>query len=402
MEFVDPEDGPQPFREPPPPDDRLWRHPSELPAPATPAGRPPRKDTRSRQVWLFAGISAVGASILTAGLIAVTGAFDLRSTTVTPVVERQVVRPESTALGGPVPPVVEIADRLRPAIAQLRVHLPDQVATGSAVMFRSDGHLLTNFGVVDGAVDVQVVLSSGRQLSGRVVGTDRDTDTAVIKIDGGPFPVATLGTATDLKVGQTAIAIGSPRGLAGGPSVTVGVVSALHRQVRSRTDGPTLVDMVQTDAPISPGSSGGALLDDSGAVIGITTVAASGEGGADGLGFATPIDQARSVAEELMETGKVVHVWLGVEGSDLDGVTASQLRLDGGAMVAQVSAGSPAELAGVSAHDVIVGVDGTTVRSMGELVVALRGRAPGAWVAIDVMRDNERRTMRVQLAARPG
>ncbi|HUS62073.1 MAG TPA: trypsin-like peptidase domain-containing protein, partial [Acidimicrobiales bacterium] len=255
--------------------------------------------------------------------------------------------------------------------------------------------------VVDGATDVQVLLSSGRQLPGRIVGTDRDTDTAVVKIDGGPFPVATLGTATDLRVGQTAIAIGSPLGLAGGPSVTVGVVSALHRQVRSSAGGPALVDMVQTDAPISPGSSGGALLDDNGAVIGITTVAASGDGGADGLGFATPIDLARSVAEELMATGKVVHVWLGIEGSDLDGATAGELSIDGGAMVAQVTDGSPAQQGGVAARDVIVGVNGTAVRSMGELVVALRGRAPGDNITIDVMRDREHRTMRVQLVARP-
>ncbi|MDQ6909895.1 MAG: S1C family serine protease, partial [Actinomycetota bacterium] len=248
---------------------------------------------------------------------------------------------------------------------------------------------------------VKVVLASGRRLFGRIVGTDIDTDTAVVKIEGGPFPVATLGTAKDLKVGQTAIAIGSPLGLAGGPSVTVGVVSALHRQVKSRADGPSLVDMVQTDAPISPGSSGGALLDNDGAVVGITTIAAT-DSGAEGLGFATPIDLARSVAEEMVNTGTVVHVWLGVEGSDVDGATAGDLNLDGGAMVAQVTSGSPAQRAGLTARDVIVAVDGTTVLSMGELVVALRGRAPGERVTLDVMRDRQHKIITVVLAARPG
>jgi serine protease Do len=304
-------------------------------------------------------------------------------------------------LGAAIPPVVDIADRIRPAVAQLQAGYADHTSTGSGVIFRSDGHILTNLHVVEGASNVKVVLASGRRLSGRVLGADPDTDTAVVKIDGGPFPVATLGTAKDLRVGQTAIAIGSPLGLAGGPSVTVGVVSALHRQMKNRANGPALVDMVQTDAPMSPGSSGGALLDDDGAVIGITTVAAA-DSGADGLGFAIPIDVARSVAEQMMNTGKVTHVWLGVEGSDVDGATAGDLNLDGGAMVAQVTPGSPAQRAGLNAQDVIVGADGATIRSMGELVVVLRGRTPGDPVTLDVMRDGQRRTLRVVLAPRPG
>src|SRR5205085_6266330 len=147
------------------------------------------------------------------------------------------------------------------------------------------------------------------ELTAKVVGSDPENDVAVLKVDGGPFPVATVGTAADLHVGQPAIAIGSPLGLAGGPSVTVGVVSALHRRIEARS-GPPLLDMIQTDAPISPGSSGGALLDADGAVIGITTAVAVSEVGAEGLGFATPIDLARSAAEQLIATGKVVHVWL--------------------------------------------------------------------------------------------
>lgn len=408
MEFVDPEDGSHAFREPPPPDDRLWRHPSELPGHGAPtsgtaatSADPGRNEQRTRQLWLYAGVSAAGASVLTAALIIAVGMVDVRTAKVTPAVERQLVRPQPTSLGAATPPVVEIADRIRPAVVQIQVQVADHTVAGSGVIFRTDGHLLTNFHVVDGGSAIKVVLASGRHLSGRVVGTDSDSDTAVVKIDGGPFPVATLGTAKDLRVGQTAVAIGSPLGLAGGPSVTVGVVSALHRQVKNRPNGPTLVDMIQTDAPISPGSSGGALVDDNGAVVGITTVAAS-ESGADGFGFATPIDLARSVAEEVMSTGKVAHVWLGVEGSDVDGATASGLNLDGGAMVAMVTPDSPAQRAGLNPHDIIVAADGTTVRSMGELVVVLRSRTPGEPVTLEVMRDGEHRTLRVVLAARPG
>src|SRR5437667_282746 len=181
------------------------------------------------------------------------------------------------------------------------------------------------------------------------------------------------GSVADLKVGQPAIAIGSPLGLAGGPSVTVGVVSALHRRIEARS-GPPLLDMIQTDAPISPGSSGGALLDADGAVIGITTAVAVSEVGAEGLGFATPIDLARSAAEQLIATGKVVHVWLGVAGTDLDPDTAGDLHIDGGALVGQVVDGSPAAKAGLTARDVIVAVDGKTVTTMGALVVELRRR----------------------------
>ncbi|MDQ6927706.1 MAG: S1C family serine protease [Actinomycetota bacterium] len=399
MEFVDPEDGSQVFREPPPPDDRLWRHPSELPARPAQVGAAP-KGVRPRQMWFFAAASAVGASLLTAGLIAAVGVVDLRTANVTPAVERQLVRPQTTSVGVALPPVVDIADRIRPAIVELQVRFADHTSTGSGVMFRSDGNVLTNFHVVDGAAAINVMLSSGRQLAGRIVGADRDTDTAVVKIDGGPFPIATLGTANDLKVGQMAIAIGSPLGMAGGPSVTVGVVSALHRQVNSRVDGPALVDMVQTDAPVSAGSSGGALLDDDGAVIGITTVTT--DGSAEGLGFATPIDVARSAGDELIRSGHVVHVWLGVEGDDLDGATAGALNLDGGAVVAQVTAGGPAQQAGLNPNDVIVAVNGATVRSMGELVVALRGRAPGDTVTLEVMRDRQHKTFNVLLAPRPG
>jgi S1-C subfamily serine protease len=385
MEFVEPEDEPQ-FRSPPPPDDRLWRHPSEFGA-----KRPPS----SRQVWMVGAASAVGASLLSTGLVLV-GVSLLRHEGASRPVERQLVSaPTGPAAAGD---VVGIAERARPAIVQLVV---DKASSGSGVIFRSDGYLLTNAHVVSAAGSVTVVLSNGRQMSGRVVGTDAESDTAVVKVDGGPYPVATLGSTADLKVGQQAIAIGSPLGLSGGPSVTVGVISALHRTVRTRNSAQSLIDMVQTDAPIAPGSSGGALLDGGGAVIGITTAVAVTEAGTEGFGFATPVDQARSVAEQLITTGRVTTVWLGVEGSDLDGPTASDLNVDGGAMIGQVKSGSPAEQAGLAARDVIVALNGRPVTSMGMLVVWLRPHHPADTVDVEVIRDRQHRTMRVTLGERP-
>ena len=395
MEFVDPEDEPSSFREPPAPDDRLWRHPSEVP-PATNGGR---RVPGGRSMWLVAAVSALGASLLSAGLAVTLVGNDAAPSSPT-AVERQLVRPRQAAsLAGS--PVVDIAERVRPAIAQLKTQTGDRTGAGSGVFFRSDGHVLTNAHVVEGSESIRLVMANGRELPARLVGSDPDTDTAVVKVDGGPFPTATLGSALDLRVGQTAVAIGSPFGLAGGPSVTVGVVSALHREIRPLGSSRTLVDLIQTDATISPGSSGGALLDADGAVIGITTAVASSDAGGEALGFAVPIEVARSVADELIRTGRVVHVWLGIEGTDLDGAMADEMHVPGGAMVGQVKGGSPAERGGLTARDVVVAVDGRQVKSMGELVVVLREREPGQTVTLGVIRDRQHRNMKVTLAERP-
>jgi len=389
MEFVEPDDEPQAYREPPPADDRLWRHPSEITV---------KRPSARRQLWVVGVASALAASLLSTGLAVVAGSLLDSGGSGQRVVDTSGIVPQPTLVGTRAA-VVTVADRVRPAIAQLKVER-GRSGSGSAVFFRSDGHLLTNAHVVDGATSVIVVLSSGRELPARVVGSDPDTDTAVVKVDGGPFPVAEMGSTTDLKVGQEAIAIGSPLGLTGGPSVTVGVVSAMHRSVRTRT-GQTLMDMVQTDAPLAPGSSGGVLLDARGRVIGITTAVAMTDTGTEGFGFATPIDAVRSAAEQLVTTGRVVSVWLGVEGNDLDGATAQALDVDGGAIVERVKAGSPAERAGLAARDVIVGVNGKPVTSMGMLVVSVRSHRPGEVCTLDVVRDNQHHAMLVTVAERP-
>jgi len=369
-----------------PPDDRLWRHPSEM--------RPKR--SVGERTWLVASISGMVGALLASAVVVAAGGLTGRDTE--RVVERQEVPIQTVSTGGG-PSVVDIAQRVRPAITQVRVEGKEGDASGSGVVFRSDGHVLTNFHVVDGADAVKVVVDSGRELTAKVVGSDPETDVAVLKVDGGPFPVASLGTAADLRVGQSAIAIGSPLGLAGGPSVTVGVVSALHRRLDTRS-GPPLLDMIQTDAPISPGSSGGALLDAGGAVIGLTTAVATTDG-AQGLGFATPIDVARSSADQLIAGGKVVHVWLGIEGTDVDPTTAKDMAIEGGALVGRVVKDSPADKSGLQARDVIVGVDNQPVKTMGALVVALRSRSPRSAVSLDVRRGKDQRRMTVNLIERP-
>src|SRR3954453_5718233 len=212
MEFDDGlDDDPSSYRTPPPPDDRLWRNPSEM--------RPKR--SAGERTWLVASISGLVGALLASAVVVAAGGLNERGTE--RVVERQEVpvQPGSNAAGSSGPSVVEIAQQVRPAITQIRVEGKQGDASGSGVLFRSDGHVLTNFHVIDGADAVKVVIDSGRELTAKVVGSDPENDVAVLKVDGGPFPVATLGNAADLRVGQPAIAIGSPLGLAGGPSVTV-------------------------------------------------------------------------------------------------------------------------------------------------------------------------------------
>lgn len=378
------------------PDDRLWRHPSEL-SHAELAALPTRS-TIDNRVWLVALLGGLIGSLLTAGLVTASGGFD-RKTVPTRSVERVATQAPGLRIAGPTTNV-EIADRVRPTIAKLLVDSDQGESSGSGVILRDDGHILTNNHVIEGARSITVELADGKEYPARLVGGDADTDVAVVKIEG-RFPPALLGTADGLKVGQPALAIGSPLGLAGGPSLSVGVVSAIGREVPSR-DGPPLYDMIQTDAPIAPGSSGGALVDASGAVIGITTaIAVDPTVGAEGLGFATPIDIARDVAEQLIATGKVVHVWLGIEGTDVDDATADAMQIKGGVLIRSVKRGSPADEAGIRDRDVIVAVGDRKITTMGALVVALRTRRPGDTISLTLVRDRESRTVRATLTDRP-
>jgi S1-C subfamily serine protease len=384
------------FSVPPPPDDRLWRHPSELRVLGMGGG-----DQRRSPVWLVLAAGVAGA-LVTLGVLALLGRLGEGEDRADPAVIREAARPAAAPLAGSAS-VVRIAEEVRPAIAKVRVRGDDAASSGSAVLYRDDGHLLTNAHVVEGADAIEVSLADGSMHEASVVGTDQLTDIAVLRIataaDGRPYPTAVLGTAVDLAVGQPVVAIGSPLGLAGGSSVTTGVVSALGREVEA--EGTSLLDMVQTDAAISPGSSGGALVDGTGAVIGITTAVGVSEVGAEGLGFAVPVDVARSVAEEIITTGRAVHVWLGVTGSDLDRRSAEDLGVRGGARVEQVVDGSPADEAGVVPSDVVVAVEEEPVASMSALVIALRERDPGDEVALEVLRDGDRRQVTVSLVERP-
>jgi serine protease Do len=261
------------------------------------------------------------------------------------------------------------------------------------VIVRPEGVILTNAHVVAQAQAVTVTLADGRRLPGRVIGRDPSVDVAVVRVALTNAQAAPLGDSDRLVVGQTAIAIGNPLGFE--RTVTVGVVSALNRSLR----GSTLEQLIQTDAAISPGNSGGPLLDSQGRVIGINTAVIRIEG-AEGLGFAVPINLAREVANQLLETGRVRRAYLGIAQTDVTPPIAEQfgLPVSEGVLVFEVQPGSPAQRAGLRARDVIVRLGDTPIRQGGDLRRALRGAAPGATVPVEVARAGGRATLRVRLA----
>jgi S1-C subfamily serine protease len=373
------------------PDDRLWRHPSEVAAP-----RPTRRRAEPR-LWSVAVLAGLIASMLTSAVIVAAGGFRKTVVQSSAFTAPDIARDTSA---GVATHVEQIAEHIRPSILQIEATTAGERVSGSGVMFRNDGHIITNHHVVDGATAIKVVSADGHEAAARLIGSDADTDIAVIKVDGVAAPAAPLGSATHLKVGQLAIAIGEPLGLAGGPTVTSGVVSATGRQVDAKNG--TLFDMIQTDAAIAPGSSGGALVDGAGAVIGITTAIAVTDVGAEGLGFATPIDIARDVAEQLITSGHAVHVWLGIEGEDLNRTRADAMGVAGGAVIKKVWSDSPAAKAGLTISDIIVSIDGRPVTSIAGLVVALRTRKPGQEVKLTVHRDGMKpRNMTATLGEKP-
>lgn len=389
------------FSTPLPLDDRIWRHPSELDRTGGPGRVGAPSGRRGGTGWPTSVASGLVGSVLTVGAIVATGIMTEEPRVRETVVRETVAPAMATRVGsgGTGGSVVRIAAEASPAIVRIEVR-GDVDGSGSGVVFRDDGHVLTNAHVVDEADRIMAVLADGTALEGELVGVDETTDVAVVKVaQSEPMPTALLGSAADLAVGQPTVAIGSPLGLLGGSSVTTGVVSALGREV-SGQDGPPLLDMIQTDAAIAPGSSGGALLDMQGTVIGITTAIAVSQAGSEGLGFAVPIDLAVRVATQLIDIGRAVHVWLGVEGRDLDAAEAADAGLRGGAKVTDVIGGSPAEAGGLETGDVIAGVGDEQVPSMSGLVVALRERAPGDMVTLRVVRAGDERQHQITLEER--
>ena len=292
--------------------------------------------------------------------------------------------------------VTAVAAKLLPSV----VSIGTGNGSGSGVVISADGYILTNNHVVQGARSVGVTFVNNKELPARTIGLDPDTDLAVVKVDATGLQAAELGRSSGAQVGDPVVAIGSPLGLAG--TVTSGIVSALNRRVEGGGAAPTLFNLIQTDAAINPGNSGGALADAGGRVIGINTAIASLGAGSIGLGFAIPIDEARSVADEIIRTGKATHPFLGVNLRTITAELAQQFDgLSEGALIGEVTPGAPADRAGLRSGDVIVELGGTPVKSVDDLIVAIRGHKIGEEVTVVYVRDGQRRTAKAVLAEKP-
>ena len=258
-----------------------------------------------------------------------------------------------------------------------------QAGSGSGVVLDDSGHIITNHHVVEVGDAARVVLSDGRVYAAELVGSDPLTDLAVLRISTTDLVPIALGSTDDLVVGSPAIAIGSPLGLEGGPSLSVGVVSALGREVQTGPD-TILYGMIQTDAPITSGSSGGSLVDETGALIGITTAVGVSSIGVEGIGFATPVEIVERITTELITTGSVSHGLLGIGGATAYDDTGDGGFVPVGVTVRSVSPDSPASASGIVVDDVITAINGTAVLTMDELITALRRVGAGDSVAVSL------------------
>ena len=336
-------------------------------------------------------VAAIGGGAVGAGVMA---AVDDGGTTAT---ETTIARPvvDETAPGS----VSALYKQVSPSVVEIQVesqpeNLPfgvPQTGTGTGWVYDAT-HIVTNQHVVDGANEVTVRFEDGREVQARVIGTDPSTDVAVLELDeGADLPTALdRGSSEALEVGDPVVAIGSPFGLQG--SLTTGVVSGLGRTIRA-PDGFAIDDVIQTDAALNPGNSGGPLLDLDGRVVGMNAQIASESGSNSGIGYAIPIETIQSVVEQLLDSGQVQHAYLGVHVADAEN--------NGGARIVEVRQGGPADDAGLQDGDVVVKAGDDDVQNGDDLRHAVTSRKPGEELRLEVRRDGNTRTVTVELGTRP-
>ncbi len=421
-----PTHGNEPESTPPPEPDgnpgvSAWTDPLPTLDPATFANVPevtepshsPQKRSSHVRTGIVAFLSGVVGAIATVGILAIGGVFssaepvELVAPATTAVVAAPVVPPREIVTTGPDNAVAEgVWVKVFPSVVTVEVGTLDEddqiavTASGSGVALEG-GYVATNHHVIEGSEVAQIVLQDGRIYRATLVGSDSYTDLAVLEVEAAGLVPVEIGTTSDLAIGQVTIAIGNPLGQVGGASLTVGVLSALSRQVIF-DDESSLFGMLQTDAPITSGSSGGALLDEDGRLIGITTAIGLGEGGAEGIGYAIPIDLVRRVTAEIIDTGAVRHAFLGIVGGDFIDVAEDGALAPSGAVVIEISpADGAAAEAGFLEGDVIVAIDAVEIQTMQDLVIELRLYRVDDTIDIQVIREDERLTLPVTLDQRP-
>jgi putative serine protease PepD len=383
-------------------------------------GAKPAQSAKPRRLAEAGAIALVAAVLASAGTYAVTR----NDVTTTPAAQTSA---SATTSSSPVlqanasaPNWSVTAAAVSPSVVAISVTSSQGSGQGSGVIFDTKGHILTNNHVVavgGAGSQISVTLNDKRTYDATVVGTDPSTDLAVIKLTNAPtdLKAIALGDANAIKVGDQVMAVGNPLGLAG--TVTTGIVSALNRPVttsdaqtdptQQTTSDPVVTNAIQTSAAINPGNSGGALVNASGQLIGINSAIASlgsssgssSQSGNIGIGFAIPVNEARSIASQLITSGKATHPYLGVASKD--GVVADGSAKRAAAVLTNVVSGTPADKAGLQAGDAIVGVDGNSIDGSLSLVAQVRERTVGDKVTITVLRDGQRRDLEITLIAKP-
>lgn len=269
---------------------------------------------------------------------------------------------------------------------------------GSGVIVSPNGYILTNHHVIEAAAEVEIALSDGRKIKATIVGSDPETDLAVLKIDMDNLPTITFGHSRDAKVGDVVLAVGNPFGV--GQSVTMGIIGALGR---TRVGINTFEEFIQTDAAINPGNSGGALTDTTGNLIGINTAIFSQSGGSLGIGFAIPIHIAKDIMEQIIQTGGVTRGWLGITMQDITRQLAQTLKLDAetGALIVSVLKGGPADQAGIKAGDIMIAFEGESFENSSELLNKVAALSPGDTANVTIIRNKEEMETQIKVGIRP-
>ena len=395
-----------------------------VPTASTPSGAGPAHPARPRRLAELGAIAVIAAVLASAGTYAVTrtdagSLASARTSTSASSTTAPVAQADSSAPNWSV-----TAGAVSPSVVAISVSSGQASGQGSGVIFDTTGHILTNNHVVaagGSGAKISVTLNDKRTYDATIVGTDPSTDLAVIELTNAPkdLKAISLGDANAIKVGDQVMAVGNPLGLAG--TVTTGIVSALNRPVttseqRQEQPGdpnqqqsagePVVTNAIQTSAAINPGNSGGALVNANGQLIGINSAIASlGSSGASsqsgniGIGFAIPVNEARSIAEQLISTGKATHPYLGVGSKDA--VVADGSAKRAAAVLSNVVSGTPADKAGLQAGDAIIAVDGNSIDGSLSLVAQVRQHTVGDKVTLKVVRDGKSRDVNVTLVAKP-
>ena len=357
--------------------------------------REPARAGDLRSSHFFAGL--LGALVVALPILglAIGGAFSSTKTVTTSAPAATAAQTPTSGAAAPARSATDVSalyERVSPGVVQIEVTTGQGGGTGSGFVLDREGYILTNDHVVDGAQSVRVRFGEGAPANAQVVGVDPSTDLALVKIDpaGRKLTPLALGSSKDLKVGQPAIAIGSPFRLEG--TLTTGVVSALGRSIQAPNNF-SIDNVVQTDAAINPGNSGGPLLDATGKVIGINAQIATSTQSNSGVGFAIPIDTAKQVLVQLKAGQAIKRGYLGIQTTDATTGT--------GAVVADVVAGGPAAAAGLRAGDAVVAIDDAKVSQPDDVVAAVSSLKPGRAVKLTVRRAGDERSISVTLGTRP-